>query len=112
MAFNISSENVKGIGKIYLTGELDASVAGQFRDSIEALARENCKRLVLFMTDLDYMASAGLRALVFARQKMGSGVDIYIVGAHDAVMETIEMTGFHHSVIMMDTYDAAVIEKM
>jgi anti-anti-sigma factor len=112
MAFTITSEDVKGIGKIYLTGELDASVAGQFRDAIEALAKANCKRLVLVMTDLDYMASAGLRALVFARQKMGSGVDIYVVGAHDAVMETIEMTGFHHSVVMLDTYDAAVIETI
>ena len=116
MAFNIFSEitTVDGadysIGKITLVGELDASVAGQFRDEIERIATQKPSRLVLIMTDLDYMASAGLRALVFARQKMGSGVDIYTVGLHDAVLETIEMTGFHHSVIMLSDYDTAVIE--
>ncbi len=110
MSFNISSEISNGIARITLAGELDASVAGQFRDEIERMATEKPRRLVLIMTDLDYMASAGLRALVFAKQKMGAAVDIYTIGVHDAVLETIEMTGFQHSVIMLETYDTAVIE--
>ena len=110
MAFTLKSETkASGIAVITLTGELDASVAQQLRDAVEQAAQANASRLVLDMTHLDYMASAGLRALVFAKQKM-SAVDIYIVGAHDAVMETIEMTGFHHSVFLLDTYDASVIE--
>ena len=58
------------------------------------------------MDDLTFMASAGLRVLVFAKQKMPSDVDLYIVGAHDAVKETITMTGFHYSCTMLDSYDA------
>jgi anti-anti-sigma factor len=111
MSFNISSEFTNGIARITLSGELDASVAGQFRDEIERMAAEKPRRLVLIMTDLEYMASAGLRALVFAKQKMGASVDIYTVGVHDAVLETIEMTGFQHSVIMLDAYDPQIIEQ-
>lgn len=108
MAFNVLQEMTdSGVAKITLSGELDASVAQAFKDSIETAARENAKRLILFMQDLEYMASAGLRMLVFAKQKMGADVDIYIVGAQEPVLETIQMTGFHHSVVLVDTYDPA-----
>lgn len=110
MAFSLTSEARGRIAVITLIGELDAGVAGQFRDAVEQAARADADRLVLDMTNLDYMASAGLRGLVFAKQKMGANVDIFVVGAHDAVFETIEMTGFHHSVFMLDIYDAAQIE--
>ena len=34
-----------------------------------------------------------------------------MIGVQDTVRETLEMTGFQHSVIMLDTYDAAEIES-
>ena len=64
------------------------------------------------MDQLTFMASAGLRVLVFAKQRMGTGVDLYVVGAQAAVMETLEMTGFHYSVIMLTEYDATEIESL
>lgn len=110
MAFESNLEMQDNIAKITLTGELDASVAGDFKTRIEDAAAQNAKKLVLLLEGLDYMSSAGLRALVFAKQKMGSGVTIYIVGAQPGVVEPIRQTGFHHSVIMLENYDAAVIE--
>lgn len=109
MAFTLLTENRGRVAIITLGGELDASVAGQLRDAVDQISHTEIERLVLDMINLDYMASAGLRGLVFAKQKMGK-VDIYIVGAHDAALDTIEMTGFHQSVFMLDTYDPAVIE--
>jgi len=111
MAFGVTTEQTNGIAKISLSGELDASSAADFRTAVEQVATEKPRRLVLMMDKLTFMASAGLRILVFAKQKMGREVDIFIVGAHDAVLETIEMTGFHHSVILLDDYDAAQIES-
>jgi anti-anti-sigma factor len=113
MAFTINLEMTdQSIAKITLAGELDASVAPAFKAEIEKAAAQQAKRLVLLMPELDYMSSAGLRTLVFARQKMGATVDIYIVGAQESVLETIQMTGFHHSVTLLDSYDAAEIENI
>lgn len=113
MAFECSLEMTPhGIAKITLSGELDASVAQEFRDKVEEAAAQKAKRLVLLMEGLEYMASAGLRSLIFAKQKMGAGVDIYVVAAQEPILDTLTMTGFQHSVILMDTYDAATIEHL
>ena len=110
MALRVEMELHNGIARITLSGELDASVAELLREKIEHAYDKQAKRLVLMMQDLTFMSSAGLRVLVFARQRMGSKTDIYVVGAPPAVTEPIIQTGFSRSVILLDHYDAARIE--
>jgi anti-anti-sigma factor len=113
MAFDASLEMTgAGIAKIMLSGELDAAAAPRFKDAVERAAAQHAKRLVLLMQGLEFMASAGLRVLIFAKQKMGKDVDVYIVGAREAIVETIRMTGFHHSVVLANDYDPATIENV
>ena len=110
MALELNTEMRDNIAIITLAGELDAASAIDFRNAVDTAAGDDPKKLVLMMEALTFMASAGLRVLVFAKQKMSSDVDLFIVGAHDAVKETITMTGFQYSCIMLDEYDASVIE--
>jgi anti-anti-sigma factor len=112
MAFTSTFEMVNGVAKIKLAGELDAAAAPTFRADVEKAAAAKAKNVALLMKDLEYMASAGLRALVFAKQKMGPQVNIYMIGAQEPVLETITMTGFQNSVTFMDEYDAAKIENV
>ncbi|OGO31468.1 MAG: anti-anti-sigma factor [Chloroflexi bacterium RBG_16_54_11] len=107
MAFTVTSKMLaNGAAELSLFGELDASVANEFKMAVEKAAADNAKQLILNMKDLEFMSSAGLRVLVFAKQKMGYDVDIYVIAAQGPVRDTIEMTGFHHSVIMQDAYSA------
>jgi len=112
LAFKSTLEINNGIARITLSGELDAPATPQFRAQVEQAAESKIKRLVLIMNDLSYMSSAGLRELVFAGQKMGPLVDIYLIGVQEPVLETIKMTGVEQSVILMDEYDAAVVENL
>ncbi|MGD1804865.1 anti-sigma factor antagonist [Dapis sp. BLCC M126] len=111
MAFTATLETIKdNIAKITLSGELDGATASDFKTKVEEAAATSPKRLVLMMQDLEFMASAGLRVLIFAKQKMGTGVDIYMVGVQETVKDTITKTGFDQSVYLLDEYDAAKIE--
>ena len=112
MAFSVSLEMTeKKVAKITLAGELDASVAVQFKAQVEEAAQQGAKRLVLLMRDLEYVASAGIRVLIFAKQKM-KDVDIFVVEPQEQIKETLEMTGLQYSVEMLDSYDAAKIENI
>ncbi len=111
MAFTSTFNMVNGVAQITLSGELDASSAPVFKADIEEAAAAKAKSVALLMKGLDYLASAGVRVLIFAKQKMGAQVNIYIIGAQGQVLETLEMTGLVYSVTLLDKYDAALIEK-
>jgi anti-anti-sigma factor len=110
MAFTAQLEVVNNVAKITLTGRLDASTANQFRELIDKAATQKVKAVVLMLGGLEYMASAGLRVIVFARQRMGASAKLYTVAAQDIVRETIEISGFSQALTMLPSYDAAVIE--
>ncbi|MDJ0597882.1 MAG: anti-sigma factor antagonist [Crocosphaera sp.] len=105
MNLTTTLETTNNTAKIILSGELDGSNAEQLKQKIEEAATLKPSCLILLMEDLEYMASAGLRILIFAKQKMGKQVDIYVVGAQEIVLDTIEKTGFHHSVILVKNED-------
>jgi anti-anti-sigma factor len=110
MQFRSTTEMTDGVAKVALAGEIDASAAPAFRTEIEKVAALHPRRLVLLMGDVSYMASAGLRVLIFAKQQLGADVDIFVVGAQAPVLETLQTTGFHYSCVLLDAYDAKQID--
>ncbi len=111
MAFTATLEIIDDVAKITLVGELDAATAPILKVEVEKAAEKQVKRLVLLAQELEYMASAGLRVLLFSKQKMdkiGTGVDIYVVGAQEFILDTLEKTGFAQSVIIVDEYPESV----
>jgi anti-anti-sigma factor len=105
MALDINLVIENDVAKITLAGELDGSNASDFKTKIEEAAASEPTKLVLIMNDLEFMASAGLRVLVFSKQKMGAGVDVYVIGADEMIIDTIKKTGLHHSLIIQETYE-------
>jgi anti-anti-sigma factor len=105
MSLQVTSRQEADTARLTLIGRLDAATAPVFQVEIEKAARSKPQRVVLEMAQLDYMASAGIRMLLFAKQKMGAKADVVIVGAQEAIVQTLEMTGVDKSVIFMDRYE-------
>jgi anti-anti-sigma factor len=91
---------------LVLGGELDANTAPAFFERVSQAAEGGSRRLVLVMDKLTYMSSAGLRGLVFARQKMGNDVEIVVSGANRNVAQTIRVAGFDQSIVMSERYQS------
>ncbi len=104
MAFTSNLNCIGSTAVITLVGDLDGASAPLFRQDIERAAAAKPQHLVLQMDGLTYMASAGLRALIFAKQQMGPTVDLVLVSTPDSVLETIRMTGFDRSCSFQDSW--------
>jgi anti-anti-sigma factor len=104
MALSVVLTAHEDAAEIALAGELDASTAPLFQAELEKAAALKPGRLVLQLKDLDFMASAGIRMLLFAKQKMGPRVDVYVIAPQEPILETLRRTGFIHSVIVRNEY--------
>lgn len=89
------SNTINGdVNEVKLVGRLDVKAARDI-DSAFAEAATAAPNVVLDMSELDYIASAGLRALKRLRADVrGNGGTLTVRGVQEDVMEIFEMTGF------------------
>jgi anti-anti-sigma factor len=104
MALTVALTTREDAAEITLAGELDASTAPLFQAELERAAAAKPRRLVLQLKDLEFMASAGIRMLLFAKQKLGPKVPVYVIAPQEPILETLRRTGFVHSVIVQQQY--------
>jgi anti-anti-sigma factor len=87
---------------ISLEGELDASTAPKFHEKVAEAVENNVARLEIYAGRLTYISSAGLRSLLYAQQKMGTGSTIALIGATGPVASVIRTAGLDRSIRMSD----------
>lgn len=92
MKINKVQENDKMI--IKLEGRLDTNTAPQLEEVANNMPEEITK-LEINMSDLMYIASAGLRVmLVLHKKQMMKKGRMVVTGVNETVMEVFEATGF------------------
>lgn len=88
------TKNLNGtVLTMILSGRLDASNAQNLTNELNA-SLDGVTDLIFDFTNLKYVASAGLRALLMAQKRMNKQGTMTIRHVDDAVMEVLEMTGF------------------
>ena len=91
MTIKIKKNNQETV--IEIVGRLDTITAPALDKTINEDMGE-VKNLVLDLTDMEYISSAGLRVLLAAQKKMQKIGAMKVTGVREEVMEVFDMTGF------------------
>jgi anti-sigma B factor antagonist len=75
-----------------LAARLDASSAPEVKRRLGNWIRSGHRRLVLDVSDVEFIDSSGLHTLVFALKQLGSYQDLAISGPRDAVVNMFKLT--------------------
>lgn len=83
-----------GKTEMKLEGRIDSGNAQQVQEALLKAAQET-NNLVLNFKDLDYISSAGLRALLVLQKQMNfKGGRVTLSNVSEGVREVFELTGF------------------
>ena len=90
---------------LILTGDVDTKTAPELLKQLTSLELNVLNQLRLNLKGVEFISSAGLRSIIFAKQKMPHTSRLYLVGASDSIIETITKTGLSQAVVMVKSED-------
>jgi anti-sigma B factor antagonist len=91
----LTVQSLKKVDVLKIEGRIDSSNVAEFEEAIAKLQQQGRYCLVLNMAGLDYMSSAGLRAMVAAlKVSKGKGGNVVISQANERMIDTLKLVGF------------------
>ncbi len=91
----ITENRMAGVLILGLSGKLDATTAKTFEDKILAEIEAGDRRLMLDLSQLDYVSSAGLRVFLVAAKRLRSrDGKIALCSLRDHVQQVFDLSGF------------------
>jgi len=100
--------NVKSIGQVTvveISGDIDSNTAPQAQERVLPLVQPGSK-ILLDMSGVEYMSSAGLRILLSMYRQISRGDGgIVLVGLGEEIKDTMSVTGFLNFFTTRDTVD-------
>ncbi len=82
--------------QLNLHGRIDANASGELQNAILQTFQKNSK-VILNFSDVPYIASAGLRALLIGQKTASSkGGSFTIINVNEAVMEVFRVTSLNN----------------
>ena len=94
-------------------GRIDAVTAGEFETAVkELIGKTGCKCLVMNFEEIDYISSAGLRAILAVAKvlKAGNG-SLVFASLRDTVLNVFKISGFE-SMFAIYASEAEAIQKV
>ena len=92
----ITAKQFKNCDLLVISGRIDSSTAPQMTEALENVTGNGRYKIVLDMTDLEYMSSAGFRALLSTQRvcKRYNRGEVVLASVPERVQEALELAGF------------------
>jgi anti-sigma B factor antagonist len=106
----ITTKKYKHCDLLSLKGKVDSYTAPELTKAIEALNHDGQFKIALDMGNLEYMSSAGFRALLIGQRncKRYNRGEIVLAAVPKKIMDALELTGFTPLFKIFDDVTAAV----
>lgn len=92
LAFSVS--RASGYAVLSVAGEVDAATEQQFRDALTSVLAHGAPRIVVELSRVSFMSSAGIGVLMGARRVLANGGGSLVLAApHGAVVQVLSITG-------------------
>ncbi|MEV6876690.1 STAS domain-containing protein [Amycolatopsis sp. NPDC051128] len=87
-----------------VSGEVDLLSAPVLEAEVAAALAATPKLLVIDLTEVSFLASIGITALLNARRAAGAGTGVRVVAPEDGVVaRTLRLTGLHETLAVVAT---------
>lgn len=91
----ISGESVGGVSVVIARGRLDGTASGPFADQVQGLIGAERPKLLIDFSGVEFVTSAGLRALLAILKKVRSmNGALALCNVQKPVREMLDITGF------------------
>jgi anti-sigma B factor antagonist len=108
-SLSLETDNTREISVMKVKGRVDSETAPELDDALGKLLRDNRNKIVLDLRGVDFMSSAGLRAVVKAHQAAKkSGGDLRLASVSQPVEVILRTVGMMQMLQMYPTEQEAM----
>ena len=97
-----------GVAVLAVGGEIDMFTAPQFEKAVDDVLADDPQTLIIDLTEVTLLASAGLRLLATAKKRFGESGGFAVVAGAPATIRPIELTDLNEVFDLYPSLDDAL----
>lgn len=106
---DITRNDVNGVAIITVNGRMDATTVSVFNDASQGLIKENATKIVVNLSGLEYISSAGLRGILsMGKDCKKAGANLAFCSMQSMVADMFKLSGFMTILHVFATQDDAL----
>ena len=91
-----------------ITGRIDANNAKDFESELTKSIEEGTSKMIVDLTNLEYISSSGLRVFLFIAKKLEKSGCIYLCSLQPQVSQIFTISGFNNIFSIFENKEAAL----